>query len=62
MAAALAYYTLVSLAPLIIILIAIVGPFFGTAATENYIVGAIAGIAGEESARAVQAIVHNANQ
>src|SRR5918999_726443 len=61
MAAALAYYTLVSLAPLIIILIAIVGPFFGTAATENYIVGAIAGIAGEESARAVQAIVHNAN-
>ena len=62
MAAALAYYTLVSLAPLIIILIAIVGPFFGTAATESYIVGAIAGIAGEESARAVQAIVHNANQ
>jgi membrane protein len=62
MAAALAYYTLVSLAPLIIILIAIVGPFFGTAATENYIVGAIAEIAGEESARAVQSIVHNANQ
>jgi membrane protein len=62
MAAALAYYTLVSLAPLIIILIALVGPFFGAAATENYIVGAIAGIAGEESARAVQAIVHNANQ
>jgi membrane protein len=62
MSAALAYYTLVSLAPLIIILIAIVGPFFGTAATENYIVGAIAGVAGEESARAVQAIVHNANQ
>jgi membrane protein len=62
MSAALAYYTLVSLAPLIIILIAIVGPFFGTAATENYIVGAIAGVAGEESARAVQAVVHNANQ
>src|SRR5687768_18436675 len=62
MAAALAYYTLISLAPLIIILIAIVGPFFGNAATENYIVGAIAGIAGEESARAVQALVHNANQ
>lgn len=62
MAAALAYYTLVSLAPLIIILISIVGPFFGTAATENYIVGAIAGIVGEESARAVQAIVRNADQ
>ena len=62
MAAALAYYTLVSLAPLIIILIAIVGPFFGTAATENYIVGAFAGIAGEETARAVQAIVQNAKQ
>src|SRR5918999_1093299 len=62
MAAALAYYTLISLAPLIIILIAIVGPFFGNAATENYIVGAIAGISGEESARAVQAIVRNAKQ
>jgi len=62
MAAALAYYSLVSLAPLIIILIAIVGPFFGSAAAENYIVGAIAGIAGEESARAVQAIVQKANQ
>jgi membrane protein len=62
MAAALAYYTLVSLAPLLIILIAIVGPFFGTAATENYIVGAIAGIAGEDTARAVQAIVQNAKQ
>ncbi|MPZ75378.1 MAG: hypothetical protein GEU77_02540 [Deltaproteobacteria bacterium] len=62
MAASLAYYTVILLAPLIIILIAIVGPLFGTAAAESYIVGAIAGIAGEESARAVQAIVHNANQ
>jgi membrane protein len=62
MAAALAYYTLVSLAPLIIILIGIVGLFFGSAAAENYIVGAIAGIMGEESAKAVQQTVHNANQ
>lgn len=62
MAAALAYYTLVSLAPLIIILIAIVGLFFGNAAAESYIVGAIAGIMGEESAKAVQQTVHNANQ
>src|ERR687896_591045 len=62
MAVALAYYTLISFAPLIIILITIVGPFFGNAATENYIVGAIAGIAGEESARAVQAILRNAKQ
>jgi membrane protein len=62
MAAALAYYTLVSLAPLIIILIGIVGLFFGSAAAENYIVGAIAGIMGDESAKAVQQTVHNANQ
>src|SRR4029453_6157750 len=52
MAAALAYYTLVSLAPLIIILPAIAGPFFGTAATENYIIEAISGIAGDETANA----------
>jgi membrane protein len=62
MAAALAYYTLVSLAPLVIILIAIVGLFFGNAAAENYIVGAIAGVMGEESAKAVQQTVYNATQ
>lgn len=62
MAAALAYYTLVSLAPLIIILLAIAGPFFGAAATENYIIEAIAGVAGDETANAVQAIIRNANQ
>ena len=36
--------------------------FFGTAATENYVIEAISGIAGDETASAVQAIIRNANQ
>ena len=62
LAAALAYYTLLSLAPLLIILIGIVGLFFGESAAESYIVGAIAGLVGPQSARAVQEIVRNASQ
>jgi membrane protein len=62
LAAALAYYTLFSLAPLLIILIGIVGVFFGEFAAESYIVGAITGLVGPQSARAVQEIVRNASQ
>lgn len=62
LAAALAYYTLFSLAPLLIILIGIVGLFFGAAAAEGYIVGALGGLVGPQSAQAIQEIVRNASQ
>jgi membrane protein len=61
-AAALAYYTLFSLAPLLIILIGIVGLFSGTTEAQEYIVGGLAGLLGEESADAVREMVRNANR
>lgn len=61
LAAALAYYTLFSLAPLLIILTGIVGLFFGSATAEEYIVGAIAEIVGPQSATAIQQVGRNAN-
>jgi len=61
-AAALSYYTLFSLAPLLIISIAVAGFFFGREAAQNQIVSTIQGLIGQESAQAVQAMIQNASQ
>ena len=60
-AAALSYYTLFSLAPLLIIAIAVAGFVFGREAAQNQIVSTIQGLIGYDSAQAVQAIVQNAS-
>jgi len=60
LAAALAYYTVFSLAPLLIIVISAAGLFFGQEAVEGRIVGQISGLVGERGAEAVQAMVANA--
>jgi membrane protein len=62
MAAALAYYTLFSLAPLLVILTAIVGFFFGSSVAESYIIGAVSGIVGPQSGDAIREIGRNASQ
>jgi membrane protein len=62
MAAALAYYTLFSLAPLLVIAIAIVGAVFGEEAAQNQIVGQIQGLVGRDGAEAIQAMILNASQ
>src|SRR5262249_37603237 len=62
LSAALAYYTLFSLAPLLILVIAIAGFVFGQKATENQIVGALQGVIGQESAQALQAMIHSADR
>lgn len=62
LAAALSYYTLFSLAPLIIIAIAIAGFAFGREAAQNQIVETLQGMIGQESAQAVQAMVENASK
>jgi membrane protein len=62
MAAALSYYTLFSLAPLIIIAISIAGFAFGREAAQNQIVATLQGMIGQESAQAVQGIVENASK
>ncbi|MFO7170672.1 MAG: YhjD/YihY/BrkB family envelope integrity protein, partial [Chloroflexota bacterium] len=50
LAAALAYYTAFSLAPLLVIAIAIAGLVFGEEAARGQIVGQIGGLVGPEGA------------
>src|SRR6266568_8413696 len=60
--AALAYYTIFSLAPLLIIVIAIAGLVFGQQAAQNQIVGQIQGVVGQEGATFIQSMLQNANK
>jgi membrane protein len=62
LAAALAYYTLFSLAPMVIILTGIVGLFFGSTTAETHILGALSGIVGPQSAEAIQEVARNASK
>lgn len=61
-AAALAYYTVFSLAPLLLIAIAIAGVAFGEDAARGEIVGQIQGLVGKEGATAIQSMIQNANR
>jgi len=61
MGAALAYYTAFSLAPLLLLSIAIGGLMFGEAAVQGHIVGQIDDLVGKEGADAVQGMLANAN-
>jgi membrane protein len=60
MAAALAYYTIFSLAPLLLIAIAIAGFAFGREAAQDQVVEALQGLVGRDSARAIQEMIRNA--
>lgn len=57
LAAALAYYTVFSLAPLLIIVIAIVGLVFGTDAAQGQIVGQLQSLIGKDGAQTVQDLI-----
>jgi membrane protein len=61
MGAALAYYTLFSLAPLLIIAIAVAGLVFGQEAARGEIVAQIQGLIGREGAIAVQGLLKSAS-
>jgi len=61
MGAALAYYTVFSLAPLLLIVIAVAGVVFGQDAVRGEIVHQLAGLMGEESAAAVQDLLKSAS-
>ena len=62
LAAALAYYTLFSMAPLLLIAIAVAGLVFGREASQNQIIGVIEDLVGVQSARAIQAIIESAGK
>ena len=58
--AALAYYTTFSLAPLLVIVIAVAALVFGQEAAQGKLVTEIQGVVGAESARAIQAMIEKA--
>lgn len=60
MGAALAYYTLFSLAPILIVAIAVAGLVFGAEAVRGELVGQIEGLVGLEGAKSVQAMLEGA--
>jgi len=62
MGAALAYYTLFSIAPLLLIVIAIAGQIFGVKAARGEIVGQLQGLMGHQGAQAVQALLESVRQ
>ena len=62
MGAALAYYIALSLAPTVLILLAIVGFAFGAQAAEGRLVSQIQGLVGYEGAKAIQTMIEGARQ
>jgi membrane protein len=60
LAAALAYYALLSLAPLIVITVAVVGWFIGADAARGRVAGELSAVVGGEAARGIQAVAENA--
>jgi membrane protein len=62
MGAALSYYTLFSLAPLLVLIIAIAGMVFGQDAAQGAIIAQLQSIMGEEGATAVQGLLKAARE
>jgi len=60
--AALAYYTVFSLAPVLVIVIAVASAVFGPEAAQGEIVGQIRGLVGEEGATAIQSLIQSASR
>src|SRR5438093_12987838 len=60
--AAVSYYTIFSLAPLLIVVIAIAGLVFGQQAVRGQIVGQIQGLVGTDGAQLIQTMIANASQ
>ena len=61
MGAAIAFYTVFSLAPMLVIVIAVAGLVFGREAAEGALFGELAKLVGPDSAGAVQAMLRSAS-
>ena len=57
--AALAYYTAVSMAPLLLVVLVVGGKVFGPAAVEGHILDQMRGMVGEDGARLVQDVLRS---
>ena len=62
MGAALAYYSVFSLAPLLLIVISVAGLLFGEDAARGQIFGQLSGLMGSDAAAAIEALLASVNQ
>src|SRR5256885_7410965 len=62
MGAALSYYTLFSIAPLLLIVIGLAGLVFGADAARGEIFGQLAGLIGPEGAKAIEGLLQAADR
>jgi membrane protein len=60
--AALAYYTVFSIVPLLVIIIAMIGLVFGQEAAQSYILQQLETLLGEQSTAAIKDMIQRANQ
>lgn len=60
--AALAYYTVFSLVPFLVVVIAVIGLVFGEVAAQSAILSQIAELVGEQTAAAIKDMIQRANQ
>ncbi len=60
--AALSYYTVFSIAPLLVVIVAIVGLALGKEAAQGQIMAQIQGTVGAEGAQAIQTVIRHADQ
>jgi membrane protein len=60
--AALAYYTIFSMVPLLIVIIGVIGLVFGQEAAQSAIMGQISNMIGPQSAAAIKDMLHRADQ
>ena len=62
LAAALSFYTVLSLAPILIIVIAVLGLALGEQAAQGQLVAQVRDVIGEDGGNAIQSIIQNAGQ
>lgn len=62
LAAALAFYTILSLAPLVVLLVAVVSLVFRSSAAESHLLGQVQTIVGEQGADAVRSLLEHAQK
>ena len=60
--ASIAYYTLFSIAPVLLIIVAIAGLVFGHDAAQGAIVGQLSGLMGEQTAKALEEMIKSADK
>jgi membrane protein len=60
--ASLSYYTVFSIAPILIIIISVAGIFFGRDAVQGQIAGQISGLVGPEAATQIQSMIGNTHR